>query len=283
MVYAVLLFAAYAALIPRADSVIPDGILTIFQSHRVIGEDYLLRTDRPEVVLVGSSLSAVLPQIALRPVYNLAMSGGSSLTGIRLLGAVERAPRLVIIESNVLIRPADEELLSELLNPISLWIKRMCQACRTRNQPTTVALSYVSKLRLKPLSDEEQDRLNMTARPSPDMVRRMSAVQLEGSRVAADQAAMKNVLDNLSSLIGELERRGIRVMFVELPMDSELISTPYYQSVLSAAKARFPAVRYEWLTFTDGTYQTRDGAHLIYPEARAVAKRIADAAVGQLR
>lgn len=281
--YALLLFAGYAAIIPSADSVIPDGILTIFQSHRVIGEDFLLRTDRPRFVLVGSSLSAVLPQRALRPVYNLAMSGGSTLTGMRLIDAMEGAPQLVFIEANVLIRPADEELLAELLNPISLRIKRLCAACRTRNQPTTVALSYVSKLRLKPLSEEEQDRLNMMARPNDDRLRRMSAVQIEGASSAVDKIALGKVLSALSSLMDDLERRGTRIVFVEMPMHPDVANTPYYQSILPAVKARFPAARYQWLTFSDRTYETSDGAHLIYSEASVVARRIADFAAGSPR
>jgi hypothetical protein len=265
------------------DPVIPEGLLTIFQSHRVIGEDFLLRTDRPKAVLVGSSLSALLPQIALKPVYNLAMSGGSSLAGMRLVEVAEPAPRLLFIEANLLIRPADEELLSELLNPILLRIKRICDACRTMNQPVTVALSYVSKLRLKPLSEEEQDRLNMTARANPKTLRRGLSVQLEGTDSVVDPIAMHGVLDRLSSQIGELERRGTRVVFVEMPMHPDLIGTPYYRSGLDAAKARFPAPRYEWISFTDRTYETSDGAHLIYPDARAVAVRISDVARKELR
>ena len=113
--YAALFFAAYTAILPRDNAKIPDGLLTIFQAHRVVGEDFLMRTDRLDAVLVGSSLAAMLPQIGLQPVYNLAMSGGSALTGLRLVAASGHMPRVVFIEATPCRKSCAPTKVGELL------------------------------------------------------------------------------------------------------------------------------------------------------------------------
>ena len=123
----------------------------------------------------------------------------------------------------------------------------------------------------------------MTSRANPDRLRPMLSVPLEGTAAPVEPAAMRGILQRLSSQLGELERRGIRVIFVEMPMRPELISTPYYQSGLDAAKARFPTTRYEWMRFADRAYETSNGTHLGYKDARTVAERISDTAQGYLQ
>ena len=281
--YAVGLFLVYATVVPRLEQVIPEGLLTIFQSHRVIGEDFLLRKDRPAAVLVGTSLSSLLPRIALAPVYNLAMSGGSSLAGMRLLMATEPAPRVLFIEANLFIRPADEDLLAELLNPVALRIKSICDACLARNQPVTLALSIVSNLRLRPLSESEQDRLNVTVAANPEVQRRGLTMHLKGSDSPVSPDKMRTVLDALSLQIRELEQKGTRVIFVEMPMHPDLIGAAYYQSGLAAAKAKFSPLLHQWISFTGRNFETSDGAHLIYRDAREVAAELSSIANSALR
>jgi hypothetical protein len=164
-VYFLVLLAVYSILLPARERVLPDGVLTLPQGHRVKAEDFLLSDDVPHALLVGSSLSAVLPSQALRGVYNLSFSGGSASTGLHLMEASGKIPKVLFIEVNMLNRPLDELLLAEVLNTWTLSLKRWCTACLTRNQPLTVALSYLSWWRYKgPDQREEMTDLNVTTR-----------------------------------------------------------------------------------------------------------------------
>src|SRR4051812_41104504 len=61
----------------------------------------------PDVVLVGSSLTFRLKEeyFATPRVRNLALAGGSPVTGLEIVANQPRLPRIILIEVNVLSRP----------------------------------------------------------------------------------------------------------------------------------------------------------------------------------
>lgn len=275
ILYAVLLFALYWAVLPADTPRIPDGILPISQAHRIVAEDLQLTHERIDTALLGSSLSEVMPKIALRPIRSLALTGGSATTGAQLLRAFDHAPKVVLIEANVLGRPADRDLLSDVLSPARMWVVEHCRACRSRNRPLTVALTVVSHLRTKPMSDIEEDALYLGSPrggpPAPELL----AVQMEASTRPPDAAALKQSLDELAPVVDWLEQKGTRVVFVDMPMHRAAVYGPYNQATLAAVAARFPESRYTWFRFRDREYDTSDGHHMTYPEARIVAQELA--------
>lgn len=272
---ALALCAAYALALPPQPAELPDGVLTLSQAHRVAGEDFLLAATPPRAVLVGSSLSAVLPARALRPLYNLALSGGSALTGLQLAAYAARPPERVFIEANVLERPADRALLDELTQPVLLRLKARCAACRTRNQPLTVALATLSRWRLHPLSDEDQERVDMAARQT--LRPQAFAIQLEGARQPVDPGALDSRMAELGALVERLERLGTRITFVEMPVHPAIAAQVHQRAVVDAVRRRFPAGRYGWMEFRDRDYGTTDGVHLTYRAGRSVAQALAAA------
>jgi len=67
----------------------------------------------PDVVLVGSSLTYRLNEtyFATPKLRNLAIAGGSSVTGLAIVARQERLPKIVLVETNVLSRPLDLSLV----------------------------------------------------------------------------------------------------------------------------------------------------------------------------
>src|SRR6202035_638968 len=63
----------------------------------------------PDVVLVGSSLTFRLKEeyFATSSLRNLALAGGSPVTGLEIVANQPRLPRIVLVEANVLSRPVD--------------------------------------------------------------------------------------------------------------------------------------------------------------------------------
>lgn len=275
------LLAAWAVALPAQPRQLPDGVLTLSQKHRVAAEDYLLSAQAPTAVLVGSSMSDVLPTLTLRPVYSLALAGGSALTGLRLIEHAPQVPAVIFIEVNVLERPADETLLAETTQPLALWIKAHCEACRTRNQPLTVVLSALSRWRLKPLTEEELDR---AAEAAPQGLHpRGFAIQQANANDPVAAQALASRMAELESAAQVLTRRGARLVFVELPVHPAIAAGRHQLDVVEAARRAFPPDRYKWLTFRDREYATRDGVHLTYVDGRSVAQAIAAAANEELR
>src|SRR6185436_14293796 len=67
----------------------------------------------PDVVLVGSSLTFRLKEeyFATTNLRNLALAGGSPVTGLEIVANQPRLPRIVLVETNVLSRATDEVLV----------------------------------------------------------------------------------------------------------------------------------------------------------------------------
>ena len=69
----------------------------------------------PDVVLVGSSLTFRLKEeyFATPRVRNLALAGGSPLTGLAIVANRSKIPRIVLVETNVLSRSLDTGLVAK--------------------------------------------------------------------------------------------------------------------------------------------------------------------------
>lgn len=273
-VYFLLLLAGYSLVLPAPERVLPDGVLTIFQTHRVKAEDFLLRDDVPQAILVGSSLSAVLPGAALPGVYNLAFSGGSASTGLRLIEARGKIPKMLFIEVNMLTRPADENLLAEVLNAATLSRQRWCAACLTRNQPLTVVLSYLSWWRLKEPDEQALTGVPVAAPRTVAHSEALLAANLESAGKSVTAGAMDHLFTDLVPRLERLRGAGTRIVFVDMPLHPRIAGAAYNQSTLAAVQARFPQHAWEWLRFQDREYRTGDGMHLQYPDALSVALSI---------
>src|SRR3954468_15639067 len=72
-----------------------------------------LREPVPDIVLVGSSLTKRLKEeyFAVPRLRNLALAGGSPVTGMEIVANQPRLPGIVVVEANILNRRTDAELV----------------------------------------------------------------------------------------------------------------------------------------------------------------------------
>src|ERR1700722_18421010 len=74
-----------------------------------------VREPTPDVVLVGSSLTVRLKEeyFTTPRLRNLALAGGSPVTGLEIVANQPRLPRVILAEANVLSRPTDTALVAK--------------------------------------------------------------------------------------------------------------------------------------------------------------------------
>ncbi|MEA2911217.1 MAG: hypothetical protein QOJ15_3298, partial [Bradyrhizobium sp.] len=84
-----------------------DGTLITFNRY--------IQESLPDVVIVGSSVSFRLKEeyFATPSLRNLAIAGGSPLTGLEIVANGKRLPRVVLVEANVLSRSTDAALVEK--------------------------------------------------------------------------------------------------------------------------------------------------------------------------
>ncbi len=219
-----------------------------------------VREPTPDIVLVGSSVTWRLKEeyFSLPRVRNLALAGGSPVTGLEIVAGQASLPRVVLIETNILSREADRALTEAfsggaradalLLRPVrtavaayETWNHAARDAVQARaghdrllSQPPD---TFDSKIYL----DRAREQMNDG---DPTAPARANAVRI------------RRVID-------DLQRRGSQVFLMHVPFAPEIEDTRLVRTTREIASEAFPD-RALWLRVEPpmGELRWADGVHL---------------------
>jgi hypothetical protein len=219
-----------------------------------------VREPIPDVVLVGSSLTFRLSEEYFETprLRNLALAGGSPLTGLEIIAHQSQLPKIILVETNILSRPADDVLVEKYAD------KQRVEPLFLRPLRSGVA-SYENWMH-KPSSHSqmagELDRLIMQA-PS-DFDNRIYVERAVSQLDALDPSAVVRMsVEIMRGLIPELERRGAKVFLFELPYIDQVEKTRAAMVTREIVHAAFPDPS-RWLPIdvTRSDLRWADGVHL---------------------
>lgn len=231
-----------------------------------------VREPTPDIVLVGSSVTWRLKEeyFSLPRVRNLALAGGSPVTGLEIVAGQASLPKVVLIETNILSREADRALTETfsgdaradalLLRPVRTAVA----AYETWNHAAPDAVR----------ARAEHDRL--LGRP-PDTFD--NKVYLDRAREQMNDGdptapARANVV-RIRRLIDDLQRRGSRVLLMHVPVAPEIEDTRLVRRTREIVDEAFPD-RALWLPLEPpmGELRWADGVHLDERSALIVVRAI---------
>ena len=229
----------------------------------------------PDIVLVGSSLTFRLREeyFATQNLRNLALSGGSPLTGLEVALSQPRLPRLILVETNVISRGADEALAARYAHGRNLESRFL--------RPIRAAVAAYENWNHAPPSHAQVaagiERL-LKAPPSDFD----SRVYLERAITSFDQdptPELRANADRLANLMRQAAQKGVRVLLFDLPYPERLDSTRYVEITRAVLHARFPDPA-QWLPIDVPAVELRwlDGVHMDDRSAMLVARAIERAA-----
>lgn len=254
------LFVGYNAFVVLAKPQI-NAFQNQWQSNMVFAQDYLYTAPPPQCLIVGSSLAARLESnlLASKHIYNLAFGGGSALTGLNIIrehtqrtGAI---PHTIYIEENiVIIRGVDNAMLDTLFDPIGYRLRRYIPALQERYAPINLVLSLVKKR----FGKSEAEKL------AHKRDERMYRIILERSiqSYQKELVGYESKLANLHELLEYFENLGTKIVFFQMPIDSELASLRQPLQQHEILQIHFP--QYTFLPSpSHNDYTTNDGVHLI--------------------
>lgn len=234
----------------------------------------------PDVVLVGSSLTFRLKEeyFATTKLRNLALAGGSPVTGLEIVANQKRLPKIILVETNVLSRATDEVLVgrySSKGNAESLFFRPVRTAVAAyenwRHAPVTQAQAAAAHARLLQQPPSDFDNHFYVDR----------AVR-EANTEDPTNVTQINV-QRLQQLIPALEQRGARVLLFQLPLAKELENARFAKITGDIVRGRFPDSS-RWLPIDASRSELRwaDGVHLDERSAFMVAQSI-ERAISSLR
>ena len=218
-----------------------------------------LREPVPDVVLVGSSITFRLKEeyFATRGLRNLALAGGSPVTGLEIVANQPQLPALILVEANVLGRPTDAAL-----------VERYSRGDREPFffRPVRAAVAAYEQRLHAPLTHEQValDLRRLVGQPPSDFDSRIYADRALQQFNAEDptDAARINA-KRIEVLIRMVEQRGARVFLFELPYSEPIEGSRSAAATREIIHAAFPDSN-RWLPVEVNRSELRwaDGVHL---------------------
>ena len=227
----------------------------------------------PDVVLVGSSLTFRLKEeyFATPRLRNLALAGGSPVTGLEIVANQPRLPRLVLIEANVLSRAPDAALIERYSRSGGVAEPLFFRPVRT------AVAAYENWLHA-PLSHAQVASAldQLLKQPPSNFDNRVYAERaLQQFDDQDPTAATLANADRVEQLIASIEARGARALLFELPYSEPLEGSRSAKITREIVHARFPAAD-RWLPIAYARSELRwaDGVHLDERSAVIVSQSI---------
>ena len=218
-----------------------------------------LREPVPEIVLVGSSITFRLKEeyFTTRGLRNLALAGGSPVTGLEIVANQSRLPQYILVEANVLGRPTDVALVERYsrgdTEPVFF-------------RPVRAAVAAYEQRLHAPLTHEQvaRDLLRLVGQPPGDFDNRVYADRALQQFNAEDPTdATRLNAKRIEGLIRTVEQRGARVLLFELPYAESIEGSRFAATTRETIHAAFPDSK-RWLPVEVDRSELRwaDGIHL---------------------
>ncbi len=247
------------------------------EQNVIRGETFAYAPSNPRVVVVGSSIANRLKDLP-RDWFNLSFNGGSAFTGLEMIGRCGKLPEVVLIETNMLLLPADEQQIRELFTPGVYQARRRMAFLAETNKPHLVAqralitgeetaarpkrpvriASSASGVNVKDLEADAAEAVL-----SREQFEMLAARRADELAHALDSASLDRIVRDLQRHVAHLEKRGVRVVLFEMPEHAEFGDMPRPASVRRRLREAFPESRFWWVVDVDRTtYRTTDFVHL---------------------
>lgn len=234
-----------------------------------------VRDPTPDIVLVGSSVAWRLKEEYFSPprVRNLALAGGSPVTGLEIVANRPNLPKIALIETNILTREPDSAL-----------IERFSGGARTEAlllRPVRTAVAgYETWNHAAPnpaRAHAERDRLFSQPPGTFDNKVYLDRALEQMNEGDPTVPARANVV-RIRQLIDDLQRRGARAFLIHIPFAPEIEGSRMVRMTKEIVDEAFPE-RALWLPIDPPRSELRwdDGVHLDERSALIVVRAIESA------
>jgi hypothetical protein len=230
----------------------------------------------PDVVLVGSSLTFRLsePFFSTPRLRNLALAGGSPITGLEIVASRSQLPKLILVEANVLSRSTDMFLVNRFDAGGSIFLRPIRAVIATaeswRHAPQSSASLSASLNRLVSAPPDDFDN------------RQFLKLAVQAADAQDPEPITQTNVQAIKRLAASIEQRGSKLLLFELPHAKELEAARYATVTRKIVHDAFPGPG-RWLPIEVALDELRwpDGVHLDVRSAVLVARSI-DRAIAAL-
>lgn len=230
------------------------GIATHQWQDNVLKAQQFLYAEKADTVMVGTSLSARIIRDSIPFVKSVSFGGCSVEDGLKIILSKGDIPKYVLVETNLLLREGNPELISRITEGVVPLIRRRIPSLREQYEPicllASLLMSSTGINAQAGMSEINMDLLNES----------INRILKEDKPLNKETAERR--LRVIRKLIVELEEMGTTFIFFEMPINNRLFHLKRYEQIRDIMKREFPANKYVYLPSDTMQYLTTDGEHL---------------------
>lgn len=283
LITALVLLLGYHFVLPH----IPRGYLWIPGQQRANyarAQKFVHDAPADTKVVVGSSMANELSQEILGPEFvKLTFPAGGSFTGLDIIGNTGKRPSLLLIETNTVLRGADDSLVADATSAWRRQLRNATPALKEDGRPSNYAVGFLNgwvkrfcNLGNKLTGKGKPSATVAEAPADPAMLENVMRVNRETLDRKPHQAKMDEAVRRFGEQVDALAAAGTRCVLFEMPIDSSLQGLGEPAALRKALQQRFPRDRYRWIEIPHRDYQTSDGIHLTRSEADEVTHKLVE-------
>jgi len=278
ILFASILFLGYSLFIAKFGSKTRET-LYVQQEYFAKSQDLLYNSDfTGKNVIVGSSLTkAAIVEKDTIGLEEIGLPTRSSFDGLNLINFKNQKPKCIYIETNYIQRDEKKKYSLFLFSPEQFYPKKYFASLREDSQPLTLFGSYISKL-LNPyfkllIPNKKLPKPKASKNVDKNVVdegfNKIFANTKKDYSSIPDSFLLHQMLNKLDSFVIDYTKKGITIVFVELPVNEALLNSPRSTVIRNAFYHKFPKNKYHYIDVPDSLhFQTIDGIHLTATEAK---------------
>jgi hypothetical protein len=221
---------------------------------------YIVDHPIPDIVLVGSSLTFRLKEEYFETprLRNLALAGGSAVTGLQIVANRRQLPKLIVVETNMLPRPPDAAL-------VKLYSSDRVQQPLFFRPVRTAIAAYENWMHAPVTHAQVEASLHRLVEQPPSSFDNHVYVERTLRNLDEDDPAslVKANVEVIGRLIDALEHRGVRVLLMEMPYDAPIEASRYVRIMHDIVHQAFPdPSRWIAIELDRADLRWADGGHL---------------------
>lgn len=267
---ALALIVVYGVLVGLSNSGTETAIQGYWRKNRNVIAAYAAMEPR-QVVFAGSSLTAAVNFSGFEScAYNLGLIGESALTGMDVVHSGSWMPDTVFVEVNF----PERESNANLIHSADSWLAK-----RFPSFVYVPPITYLAQLGGNALQHLRTVPVTGSTGVGPagsagagELRAAELAIQRDVFETKLPESVLKNKLAEFAIKIRELQKNGMRVVLLELPIHPELEESPRASQIRDRFRQAFPDLRIISATeLAQGlTIKTADGLHLTEEDSRGV-------------
>lgn len=233
----------------------PDiGMATNQRQDNILKAQQAFYANHLDLAIVGTSLANRIIRDSIPDIQSLAFVGCSVEDGLQILRSRHEAPKYVFVEINLLLRGGKKELVNGVTQGFVPRIKGWIPSLREQYEPICILASSIigtSKMNAQVgMAIIDHDLLNSQVE---------SAIKND---IPIEENIIKNRMSDIKCLISELEAKGTKFVFFEMPVNHRLTHLKMYDQIREVVRKDFPERKYDYLPSDTSKYMTTDGQHL---------------------